>query len=118
MAATPDLLTGTPVLFEVPSMDALSDALRVMGLTGGIFLEACFTAPWCVAGKVAPENCRPYLSTPSQVICFHFVAEGHCLAQIEGRAACALNAGDVVIFTRNDVHILASELGLKPIPAS
>src|SRR5215213_1422614 len=98
-------------------MDALSDALRVMGLTGGVFLEACFTAPWCIAGKVGAEHCRPYLSMPSQVISFHLVAEGHCLAKIEGHPVCELHAGDVVLFALNDLHLLGSELSLEPIPA-
>jgi len=99
-------------------MDALSDALRVMGLTGGVFLEACFTAPWCISGKLGAEHCRPYLSTPTYVICFHLVVEGHCLARIESGPSCELLAGDVVLLPRNDLHLLGSELGLKPIPAS
>src|SRR5262245_37408436 len=99
-------------------MDALSDALRVMGLTGGVFLDARFTAPWSVADKFSAENCRPYLSAPSQVIGFHFVAEGRCVVQVEGRPPCELTAGDVVLIPGNDHHVMGSELGLKPIPAS
>src|SRR6266571_4482260 len=99
-------------------MDALSDALRVMGLTGGVFLQASFTSPWCVLGKIGAEHCRPYLSTPTQVICFHFVVEGRCLAQIEDQRACELVAGDVVLFPRNDLHLLGSELGPRAVPIS
>ena len=40
-------------------MDALSDVLRVVGLAGGVFLEARFTAPWCLLGQVGPEHCAP-----------------------------------------------------------
>ncbi|TIP78205.1 MAG: AraC family transcriptional regulator, partial [Mesorhizobium sp.] len=29
-------------------MDALLDIVRAMRLTGGVFLEAEFTAPWCI----------------------------------------------------------------------
>jgi len=32
-------------------VDALSDALRVLRLTGAIFLDAEFTAPWCVLSE-------------------------------------------------------------------
>jgi hypothetical protein len=31
--------------------DALSDLLRVVRLSGGVFLDAEFTAPWCVAAQ-------------------------------------------------------------------
>ena len=99
-------------------MDALSDALRVMGLTGGVFLEACFTAPWCILGQVGPQHCQPYLNTPSHVICFHFVVEGHCYAQIVDEAACELTAGDVVLFSRNDIHRIGSELTMEAVHAS
>jgi AraC-like DNA-binding protein len=99
-------------------MDALSDALRVMGLTGGVFLDARFSAPWCIADKFSAEQCRPYLSAPSQVIGFHFVAEGRCVVQVEGQPPCELTAGDVVLIPRNDHHVMGSELGLKPMPAS
>jgi len=94
-------------------MDALSDALRVMGLTGGVFLEASLTAPWCIGGKVGKEQCRPFLSTPSYVISFHFVVEGRCLAKVEGHPVCELLAGDVVLFPHNDRHLLGSDVGLN-----
>ena len=48
-------------------MDALSDVLRLVGLTGGVFIDAEFTAPWSVSGKVAPELCRSYMVEPEYV---------------------------------------------------
>ena len=33
-------------------MDALSDVLRVIRLTGGIFLHAEFSAPWCISTEL------------------------------------------------------------------
>src|SRR5262249_439529 len=98
-------------------MDVLSDALRVMGLTGGIFLECRFTAPWCVVGKVGAEQCRPYFSTPTHVISFHFVAEGRCAAALEGQAsACELIAGDVVLFPHNHLHMVRTALEVPGVP--
>ena len=38
-------------------MDLLSDVLRVARLTGGVFLRAHFSAPWCIASQMAPEMC-------------------------------------------------------------
>jgi hypothetical protein len=40
-------------------MDALSDVLRAVQLTGGVFLHAEFFAPWCIAARVSPDHCAP-----------------------------------------------------------
>lgn len=96
-------------------MDALSDALRIMGLTGGVFLEAEFSAPWCLIGNVGQQACRPYMATPSHIIAFHYLVEGRCVAQVQGCASCELSAGDVVLLPRNDVHVMGSALGVRPI---
>jgi hypothetical protein len=37
-------------------MDALSDVLRVAPLTGGVFLQAEFFEPWCVASRREAET--------------------------------------------------------------
>jgi hypothetical protein len=53
-------------------MDALLDICRSMQLTGGVFLEAEFTAPWCVTSQIAPEDCGPFMPQPAQLIAYHF----------------------------------------------
>jgi AraC-like DNA-binding protein len=98
-------------------MDALSDMLRVVGLTGGVFLDARFTAPWCIVGKVGPENCAPYMAPPTFVMCFHFIVEGRCLIKIDGEAACVLQAGDAILLPHNETHRLGSDLSAPAIPA-
>jgi AraC-like DNA-binding protein len=98
-------------------MDALSDVLRVVGLTGGIFLDARFSAPWCIIGKVGPEQCAPYMTPPAFVICFHFIVEGHCLVVLDGEAPLRAEEGDVVLMPRNDLHRLGSGLDVPAVPA-
>ena len=49
-------------------MDALSDLLRVVRLSGGVFLDAEFSAPWCIAARVGPEDCRLVMAEPARVI--------------------------------------------------
>jgi len=88
-------------------MDALSDVLRVVGLTGGVFLDAEFTEPWSVAGKVAPEMCRPFMVQPERVVCFHYVSEGACRIRLEDGAEAEVRAGQVVMLPRNDLHVLS-----------
>jgi AraC-like DNA-binding protein len=98
-------------------MDALSDVLRVVRLSGGVFLEAEFTAPWCISGKVSPEDCQPILAAPRHVIAFHFVASGRMQLRTEGADPIEVRAGESVLLPHNDIHHFGSELTLSPVPA-
>jgi AraC-like DNA-binding protein len=98
-------------------MDALSDVLRVVGLTGGVFLDARFTAPWCILGQVTPEICAPYMAPPAFVMCFHFVLEGRCIVAADGEPPREASEGDVILLSRNQLHRLGSDLNQQAIPA-
>jgi hypothetical protein len=98
-------------------MDALSDVLRVVKLTGGVFLDAEFTSPWCVTAKVGPEDCRPFLANPAHVIAYHYVVAGHLLLQVEDDAPAEVQAGEIVLLPRNDAHRLGSSLTVRPVSA-
>jgi len=96
-------------------MDALSDVLRLVGLTGGVFLDAEFTAPWSVCGKVAPELCRPYMAEPEYVVGFHYVVEGAFILTLDDGAPQRISAGELVMLPRNDLHVFGSAGGLAAI---
>ena len=49
-------------------MDALLDLVRAMRLSGGVFLDAEFTSPWCVCSHVGPEDYGSFLPSPAHVI--------------------------------------------------
>jgi AraC-like DNA-binding protein len=98
-------------------MDPLSDVLRSFRLTGGIFLDSHFTAPWCVVSRLTAEDCGPFLTAPSLLIAYHFVIDGRFLLAIEGEPTIEVCAGEVVLLPRNDVHMLASDSGLAPVNA-
>jgi AraC-like DNA-binding protein len=96
-------------------MDALSDLLRVVRLSGGVFLDAEFSAPWCVSAQGSPEDCRLALAEPARIIAFHFVLGGRLLLQVEGTPPAELREGMMVLLPRNDLHILASGPGLPVV---
>lgn len=98
-------------------MDALSDVLRVTRLTGAVFLDAQFTAPWCVQARLGPDDCTPYLPHPERVICFHFVAEGRAQLQRAGDAPVEVGAGEIVLFPHNDLHYIGSAITPRPVDA-
>jgi AraC-like DNA-binding protein len=99
-------------------MDALSDVLRVVGLAGGVFLDARFTAPWSLIGRVGPEHCAPYMTPPAFVMCFHFIVDGKCIIQIDGEAPVVARAGDAVLMPRNQTHRMGSDLNSPPANAA
>lgn len=95
-------------------MDALSDVLRVIRLSGGIFLEAHMTAPWCFKGRLSPDDCKAYQVAPALVIAFHYVASGRMLVQVEGEAPIEVRAGELMLLPHNDVHAFGSDINVKP----
>jgi len=98
-------------------MDALSDVLRIVGLTGGVFLEAEFTEPWAIAGKIAPDLCRPFMVQPRQVVCFHYVIEGGLELRMPGADPVAVGPGEAILLPKNELHVLGSPGDLPPIGA-
>src|SRR5437762_3518864 len=96
-------------------MDPLSDVLRAARLTGGVFLHADFFAPWCMAARVGPEHCTPTLAPTSDIILYHYVAEGELYVRVEDGEDLMLRAGEVVLLPRNDPHLMGSDLSLPPV---
>jgi AraC-like DNA-binding protein len=96
-------------------MDALSDVLRVARLSGGVFLHAEFFGPWCVAARMSPELCAPFLSAASHLIPYHYVVEGELSLALEGEAPRRLRAGELILLPRNDMHLMGTDLTLPPV---
>ena len=98
--------------------DPLSDVLRSVRLTGGVFFEANLTAPWSVAAQVGLKECLPFLPDLVQVIGYHVVLEGRMLVGLDGEPPIELRAGEIVLFPRNDIHTMASAAGVIPVSAA
>lgn len=98
-------------------MDPLSDVLRSVRLTGGLFVEAQFTAPWCVTAQVPPGLWAELLAAPAHLIAFHVVLEGAMRVGLAEAPDLLVRAGEVVVFPRNDGHALSSGPGLAPVRA-
>lgn len=92
-------------------MDPLADIIRSIRLVGGIFVDAHFTAPWAVHAQMTPDECHLTSSEPVQIIAYHVILEGTLLASVGGQTI-EVRAGEAVLFPRNDMHVLGSEVGL------
>jgi AraC-like DNA-binding protein len=96
-------------------MDALSDLLRVVKLSGGVFLDAELTEPWCLAARVGKDDCRLAMVEPRHVMAFHYVVEGHMQLQLEGQRPVAVGADALALVPRNEPHLIGSDVRLPPV---
>lgn len=98
--------------------DTLSDVLRTIRLTGAAFFRVAARAPW-VAEQPGPEIILPrILPGASHMIAYHVVIEGRCFANLIGGAPIALAAGEAIVFTRGDPHVMSSSPGMRGDPFS
>jgi AraC-like DNA-binding protein len=95
-------------------MDALSETLRVVRLVGAIFIDARFSAPWCYQSPCADRVAHLLEPSADRVVIFHLITEGSCWVEIDGAAPMRLDAGDVVLLTQGDAHLMSSQPGLPP----
>jgi AraC-like DNA-binding protein len=98
------------------SADPLSDVLRTVRLTGATFFEVAGTAPWA-AEQLAREIVLPkVLPGGHHLVSYHVVTEGRCYAALVGQPPILVEAGEVVVFTRGDPHVMSSAPGLRAQP--
>ncbi|MBX3705997.1 MAG: AraC family transcriptional regulator [Pseudomonadales bacterium] len=98
-------------------MDALVDMLQTLRLNGGLFLEAEFTAPWCIRAQVGPEDCAPHAPVPRHIIAYHYVFGGEMLLQVADAAPVRVGPGQIAVLPRNDVHRMGSSLTRRAVTA-
>ncbi|HYS12498.1 MAG TPA: AraC family transcriptional regulator [Burkholderiaceae bacterium] len=97
-------------------MDALSGVLRSVRLEGAIYLNAEFTAPWCIRGRYGLARIRARLPAAEHVVFFHCLSEGSCKVRLaDGGEVLDVAAGDVVLFPWDDRHLMGSDLQLTPM---
>jgi AraC-like DNA-binding protein len=91
-------------------LDALSDVLRIVRLTGAVFMDAEFTAPWCIGEPVGVEVCIEHLPEAEHVVIYHLLTEGQADVALPGAAPQKARAGDLVIIPAGEEHALGSDL--------
>jgi AraC-like DNA-binding protein len=99
-------------------MDAVSDVLRVVRLSGAVYLNGTFTAPWCVIGRPDAALCAAYLPRSERVVSYHLITEGSCRAQLadDPGSAIQVDAGELLVVPQGETHLMGSDLDLSPAP--
>jgi AraC-like DNA-binding protein len=102
MIETPPSFAATPERGS-DGQDLLAEMLRAVRLTGSVFLNACFTAPF---GIVSPRQFDA--STPMarlrHVSIFHLISAGECSIELASGERRNVSAGDILLMPFADTH--------------
>lgn len=97
-------MTASPlVLAEPPDADLLSDVLKAVRLTGSVFLNGRFSAPFGVVSPAQWDGTNT-LAHLRHASVFHLIARGQCDFESAGGARFELREGDVVLLPFTAEH--------------
>jgi AraC-like DNA-binding protein len=96
-------------------VDALSEVLATIRLDGAVYVNAEFTAPWCVEAQYGLHSAACRLPNTNHIVFFHLLMEGRCFVRLLGGSEIIeATAGDVLIFPHDHLHVLGTDLNLSP----
>ena len=95
-------------------MDALSDLLRVVRFSGGLFLESNWRAPWCVRSQVDAEVCGSRIQADGGLVAFHYVLDGRVQVRVGSEPPRLAEPGQIILVSRNDPPCLAVMSRCRP----
>jgi AraC-like DNA-binding protein len=98
--------------------DALSDVLKTVRLTGATFFDVVATVPWVAESPPRELILSKILPGAEHLIAYHVVTEGRCFTNIVGEEPIVIEAGEVVVYTKGDPHVLSSNPGMRADPAA
>ena len=99
---------------EAMAADVLSDVLRTVRLTGATFFDVVAKAPWAVESPPRERILPEILPGAEHLIAYHVVTEGRCFATVRGGESIPVEAGEVIVFTKGDPHVMSSDPGMPP----
>jgi AraC-like DNA-binding protein len=97
-------------------MDALSDVLRAVRLSGAFFFDVHAHTPWVAEtpeGKTVVDAMFP---GSDHLVSYHLIMSGGCWLELEGEVPVKLSAGDIIVMPHGDRHVLTTEVGKRNTP--
>lgn len=97
-------------------MDALSDVLRAVRLTGAVYFDVYASEPWVAEAPPGASIVRTIFPGGEHLIPYHVMTRGECWANVVGQPPVRLAAGDIVVFPHGDAHVMSSAPGMRGAP--
>ena len=96
-------------------VDALSEVLKTIRLTGAAFFESKLKAPWSIIAPSSRAIADALMPEADHVVPYHLITAGHCVVKLLDGPAVELGAGDVVVFPNGDHHMLGGTPQFGPV---
>lgn len=97
-------------------MDALSDVLRAVRLTGAVYFDVSASEPWVAEAPPGGSIARTIFPGAGHLVSYHVLTRGTCWGGLVGEASMRLTAGDIIVFPHGDAHVMSSEPGMRGEP--
>ena len=97
-------------------MDALSDVLRAIRLTGAVFFDVQASQSWVAETPPGQSIIGKIFPGADHLIPYHVITTGDCWAGLIGDPPVHLSPGDVVMFPHGDAHVVSSQPGMRSVP--
>ena len=94
-------------------MDALSDVLRAVRLSGAVLFDILASDPWVAETPQGGSIVSAMFPGTEHLITYHVILQGNCWATVLGEAPIRLSPGDVIVFPHGDAHGLSSAPGVR-----
>jgi AraC-like DNA-binding protein len=95
-------------------MDAFSEILSGVTLTGAVFFTAEFSAPWGVSTPASKQMAARVAPGAGHLMLYHLVVEGGAIIRLGEGESLTLAPGDVVIFPHAAPHDMSSGPTARP----
>jgi AraC-like DNA-binding protein len=97
-------------------MDALSDVLKAVRLSGAVFFDVRASDPWVAEAPAGSAIVRGIFPDADHLISYHVITRGECWGGLTGEPPLRLAAGDVFVIPHGEPHVLSSTPGMRDRP--
>jgi AraC-like DNA-binding protein len=97
-------------------MDALSDVLRAVRLSGAVFFDIDASPPWVAEAPPGQAIVHRVFPHADHLMSYHVITRGSCWGGLIGETPVQLLAGDIIVFPHGDPHVMSSAPGMRGTP--
>jgi AraC-like DNA-binding protein len=98
-------------------MDAFSQILSGVNLTGAVFFSAELSAPWGFSAPASNKISETLAPGAEHLVLYHLLIEGAALIEMPDGHSIELRSGEIVTFPHGDAHHMSSgKDAVRPFP--